>query len=86
MLYMQGKLCKFPIKSRGTARAVWMCSSGVEYSSIPAISTPSTRYRLLDVHCIGRSRGRQRLRDYILSGDGEPPNQDLLLNFNGSMN
>jgi hypothetical protein len=49
-----------------------MCSSGVAYSSIPAISTPSTRYRLLDVHCIGRSRGRQRLRDCLEAGDGEP--------------
>ena len=32
MLYMQGKLCKFPIKSRGTARTGRLYSSEAGYS------------------------------------------------------
>jgi hypothetical protein len=46
-----------------------MGSSEVGYGSIPANSTLSTRYRLLDVHGIGRSCGRQRLHECL---DGDP--------------
>jgi hypothetical protein len=57
------------VKTKRLGR-VGMCSGGMEYSSIPAISTPSTGYRLLDAHLywqIARTSAAAQL-----SGDGQP--------------